>query len=413
MGGNARATNKVTGQDTLAQKIPIKEIGRQNFIKKFVEMFEEIDKRFESKYGRPLWKNKKILKNGLAFNGSTSFIMNPEIHDNDVIPFKPTSGDLDIMVKESDKSDLWNLLDELEAKPHFMKDVEYKGSNKLSISAIGDQINAVFEVTFGKIVSQSQVDFEFTQFENDSNGEEVPMEFSRFGHSSSLSDAQNGFKGVSHKYILRALAGGASKRDDVLLLTSAATYEKPKFKKQKGEPITTLNMQKFFVSKGMRVAYEKQFVPGTGEAWIENGKQVYKEIPSKDSAYETSIQEMFKILFNSEESKDLKEMWSFVGIVNLMNKYLDKGSIVRTFERFLDLQWGPAGQKLERDDKNIDYEIKINAVNYIVKHIPQLKKYEGKIKDMTDKFYADYDSKKISEACTFTGNDFKDFLING
>jgi len=194
-GGNARATNKVTGQDTLAQKIPIKEIGRQNFIKKFVEMFEEIDKRFETKYNRPLWKNKKILKNGLAFNGSTSFIMNPEIHDNDVIPFKETSGDLDIMVKESDKSDLWALLDELEAKPHFMKDVEYMGSNKLSVSSIGDQINSVFSVTFGDIVTQSQVDFEFTQFEEDKNGDEVPMEFSRFGHSSSLSDAQNGFKG--------------------------------------------------------------------------------------------------------------------------------------------------------------------------------------------------------------------------
>ena len=412
MGGNARATNKITGQETLAQKIPIKEIGRQNFIKKFVEMFEEIDKRFEAKYNRPLWKNKKILKNGLAFNGSTSFIMNPEINDDEVIPFKPTSGDLDIMVKESDKADLWSLLDELESKPNFMKDVEYKGSNKLSVSAIGDQINSVFEVTFGDIVTQSQVDFEFTQFEDDANGEEVPMEFSRFGHSSALSDAQNGFKGVSHKYILRALAGGASKRDDVLILTKAGSYEKPKFTKKKGEPITTLNMQKFFISKGMRVAYEKQYIPGTNEPWIEDGKQVYKEIPTENSSYETSIQEMFKILFNSEESKDLKEMWSFVGIVKLMNKYLDKGSIIRTFERFIDLQWGQAAQKLERDHKEIDYEIKINAVNYMVKQIPMLKKYESKIKEMTDTFYANYDKKKISEACTFTGNAFKDYLIN-
>ena len=167
MGGNARATNKVTGRDTLAQKIPIKDIGRGNFIKKFVEIFEELDRLFEAKYKRPLWENKKILKNGLVFNGSTSFIMNPEVSDSDVIPYKPTSGDLDIMVKESDKSDLWHLLDELEANPKFMKDVEYKGSNKLAVSAIGDQINSVFEVTFGDIKSQSQVDFEFTQFEDE------------------------------------------------------------------------------------------------------------------------------------------------------------------------------------------------------------------------------------------------------
>jgi len=412
MGGNARATNKITGQETLAQKIPIKEIGRQNFIKKFVEIFEELDRRFEEKFSRPLWKNKKILKNGLAFNGSTSFIMNPEIHDDEVIPFKPTSGDLDIMVKENDKADLWTLLDELEHKPKFMKDVEYKGSNKLSVSAIGDQINSVFEVRFGEIVTQSQVDFEFTQFEENSEGEEVPMEFSRFGHSSALSDAQNGFKGVSHKYILRALAGGASKRDNVLILTKAGTYDKPRFTKKKGEPITTLNMQKFFISKGLRVAYEKQYIPGTNDPWIVDGKEVYKEIPSKDSSYETSIYEMFKILFNSEDSKDIKGMWSFVGIVKLMKKYLDKESIFRTFERFLDLQWGAAAQKLERDHKEIDYEIKINAVNYMIKEIPVLKKYKKQIEDMTKVFYDNYDNKKISESMTFTGNAFKDFLIN-
>ena len=213
---------------------------------------------------------------------------------------------------------------------------------------------------------------------------------------------------VSHKYILRALAGGASKRDNVLLLTKAGSYDKPRFTKKNGEPITTLNMQKFFISKGLRVAYEKQYIPGTNEPWIVDGKQVYKEIPSKDSAYETSVFEMFKILFNSEDSKDIKEMWSFVGIINLMNKYLDKKSIIRTFERFLDLQWGPAAQKLERDHKEIDYEIKMNAVNYMIKQIPMLKKYNTKIVDMTNKFYDEYDKKKISESC----NNFKKYINN-
>jgi len=411
MGGNARATNKITGRDTLAQKIPIKEIGRGNFIKKFVEIFEELDSLFNKKYGRPLWKNKKILKNGLAFNGSTSFIMNPEIADSEVIPFKPTSGDLDIMVKESDKSDLWTLLDELEAKPKFMKDVEYKGSNKLTISAIGDQINSVFEVVFGDIISQSQVDFEFTNFE-DKDGEEVPMEFSRFGHSSSLADAQNGFKGVSHKYAIRALAGGASLRKDILILTNKGTFEKPAFKKTKGAHITELRMQKFFVSRGLRHAYEKQTIPGTNTPWIVDGKQVYKEIEASSSDYVTSITEMFKILFNSEDSKDLDKMWSFTGIVELMNKYLDKKSIQDTFKRFVDLQWGPAGQKLERDDKTIDYDIKNNAISYMMKHIPMLKSEEDKVKKMAEIFYINYDSKKISEAMLHTGNDFKDFIEN-
>lgn len=410
MGGNAKGTNKKTGTTTLAQKIPIKEIGRSEFIKVFVELFLEIDKRFMKKFNRPLWANKKILKNGLAFNGSTSFIMNPEILDSDVIPFKPTSGDLDIMVKESDKSDLWNLLDDFESKPKIMKNVEYKGSNKLAISSIGDQINSVFEVRFGDIVSQSQVDFEFTRFEEDEDGEEVPMEFSRFGHSSSLSDAQNGFKGVSHKFLIRSLAGGASLRKDILILTNKGSYEKPAFKKTKGEHITELRMEKFFVSKGLRKAYKKQFIPGTNEPWTVDDKQVYKEIKTSDSNYVTNISEMFKILFASEDSKDKDKMWSFTGIVYLMKKYLSDKSIQDTFERFVDVQWGRAAQKLERDSKDIDFEIKNNAISYMMKEIPILKKSKKEVEKKAENFYKDYENKKITEGMTFTGNSFKDFI---
>lgn len=396
MGGNARGTNKVTGVDTLAQKIPLKEIGRSRFIKKFIEIFEEIDKRFEREYKRPLWTNKSILKNGVAFNGSTSFIMNPEIPDDQVVPFKPTSGDLDIMVKSSDKADLWTLLDSFESSPNIMPDVEYMGSNKRTISSIGEQINCVFKVIFGDIVTYSQVDWEFTEFEGEGESE-APMEYSRFGHSSSLFDAQQGFKGVVHKYILRSLAGGASLRTDVLILTSKATYEKPAFKKTKGAHITELRMDKFFVSRGLRKAYQPQFTPD-GKPWIVDGKRVYKETPASDSNYETSVKEIFKILFNDMDSGEVDKMWSFVGIVSLMKKHLDKRSINDTFERFLDICWGYGGQKLERDDKSIDMQIKANAVNYLMKEIPGLKKYEKKIQEMTDRFYADYEKKIISEA---------------
>ena len=397
--------------ETLAQKIPLKEIGRGQFIKKFIAIFEELDRRFEKEFRRPLWANKKILKNGVAFNGSTSFIMNPEIDDEDVIPYKETSGDIDIMVKKTDKADVWFLLDALESSPNFMKDVKYMGSNKMTVASISEQINAVFEVTFGDIVTQSQVDFEFTEFQGQGE-DEVPNEYSRFGHSSALSDAQNGFKGVSHKYILRALAGGASLRKGVLILTPSATYEKPGFKKSDKVHVTELRMEKFFVSDGLRKAYEKQMVPGTQKPWIVDGKQVYKEIKPADSQYETSIREMFKILFADPESGNVDKMWSFVGVIDLMNKHLDKKSITDTFTRFLEIQWGRGGQRLERDSADIDFQIKANAVNYIIKTIPGLKKFDKKIKEMTTRFYANYDKQKMSEAELHTGSPFRDLLLN-
>ena len=171
-------------------------------------------------------------------------------------------------------------------------------------------------------------------------------------------------------------------------------------------------MEKFFVSKGLRKAYHKQYIPGTNDLWIVDGKQVYKEIDTTDSDYVTSITEMYKILFGDPDESSVKKMWSFTGITELMAEKMDKKSINDTFERFVDLQWGPAGQKLERDHKEIDYDIKNNAISYMMKHIPMLKKYEDKVKKMADTFYANYEKKKISEAMTFTGNDFKDFLIN-
>ena len=387
-GGNATATIKKTGKNTLAQKIPLKEIGRSKFIKKFTQIFMYINKLYKSHYKEPLWKNTSILKNGLAFNGSTSFIMNPEIADKDVIPFKPKSGDLDIMIPSYKAKNLWHVLDSIEDK-EILPDVIYKGCNKLNPESMGLQINSVFEVKFGDIITQSQVDFEFAEF--DKAG--VPDEFSRFAHSSALPDAAKGFKGVAHKFILRSLAGGKSRRDDVIVLTPKATYEKPTIKKVKGVPLVP-NFLKFSVDKGLSYAYEQQFTP-SGDVWKIDGKFVYKEVPSKNRNYDTSILTIFKALFGNANSSDLGKMWSFVGIVELMRKYLDKKAQERTFKRMLELCFGKYAQALERDDYKIDMDIKIPIINYMIK---KLKLSDSGVQKMIDEYYSNYRTKKISES---------------
>ena len=55
MGGNVTALNKATGQQTRAQKIQIKDIGRAEFMKKFVEIFKAMNKRFKAKCKKPIW----------------------------------------------------------------------------------------------------------------------------------------------------------------------------------------------------------------------------------------------------------------------------------------------------------------------------------------------------------------------
>ncbi len=389
-GGNARGTNKKTGKETLAQKIPIKEIGRSEFIKKFTELFLNINKRFKAKYKFQLWKDTSILKNGLAFNGSTSFIMNPEISDDEIIPFKPTSGDIDIMVPSDSKEQLWHLLDDLEGK-EVMTGVTYMGCNKPTVSSIGDQINSVFQVKFGDIITQSQVDFELTMFVNDK-----PDEFSRFSHSSSLTDTQKGFKGVSHKYILRALAGGSSQRDDVVIVTNKSTPEKFKIQQKNGSPVVP-NFLKFSVGRGLRYAYEQQFLPD-GSPWMIKSKEVYKEIPSKSSTYETDLIKIFEIMFGSKDSKELQKMWSFTGVVHLMKEHFSKKQNQATLDRLVQICWGKGAQALERDKADIDLEIKSNTVNYVIK---KLGLSDAGIDKQIKEYYKNYKKAKVFESLKF------------
>lgn len=167
MGGNVTATVKLTCETTRAQKIPLDKIGRIDFVKKSLELFHNINERYEKKYKEKLWKNENHLTSGFMFNGSSSFIMDPTLTDDEVISVKPSAGDFDIAIDENCGENLWELLDELEDKD-LIPGVTYKGANKPSKSSIGDQINCVFIMDFPNGVrAYAQVDFELLEFEDD------------------------------------------------------------------------------------------------------------------------------------------------------------------------------------------------------------------------------------------------------
>lgn len=185
MGGNVTAINKKTGESTRAQKIQVKEIGRKKFIRVFTGIFKAMNKDFKRQFGKSIWPDESILMNGFAYNGSTSFIMDPELSDEEVMKYKPAAGDLDITVPEELKEDVWEYLDSLEGK-EIVPGATYVGSNKPTKSSIGDQINSVIVVDFGDGKrAYAQVDFEFLEFEDGG-----PTEWAKFSHSSSFRDAK-------------------------------------------------------------------------------------------------------------------------------------------------------------------------------------------------------------------------------
>jgi len=392
MGGNVTAVNKVTGAETRAEKIQVKDIGRKQFISTFVEIFKVMNKQFKAKYKKPIWVDEKILANGFAFNGSTSFIMDPSLSDEEVMKYKPSAGDLDITVPEELKEDLWKYLDSLEGK-EIIPGATYMGSNKPTISSIGEQINSVIMVDFPNGQrAYAQVDFEFLEFENDK-----PTEWAKFSHSSSFSDAKAGVKAVHHKFLIRALVGGASIRDDIVIATGKSTPEKVTLSKSKVHALP--RMLKFSVSRGIRLAYEPLIDPKTGKVMVIDGKQVYKEIPSKDSTYETVIENIYKLAFQQlhGHESDVRLFESFIGVLELMKKHLDKRQIKETHDRYLDLLWGGGfqrAQELEVGNPELDFQVKSSGYQKLVKYLH----LKDQSKKMIEEYYKNYGQRGMKES---------------
>ena len=381
-GGNVTAMMK-DGTATRAEKIPVAKIGRGQFMARMRDFFKAFNKEFKKETGKVIWANEDDIMSGFVFNGSTSFIMDPSLSDEDVVKVKQSAGDLDITVPEELKEDVWNFLDKREGK-EIIPGVRYMGSNKPTIQSIGEQINTVFLCDFNGVRCNCQVDFEFLPYENNK-----PTEWAKFSHSSSFDDAKAHIKAVHHKYLIRAMIGGASLRKDIIICTDKSTPDNIKLSKSKEhlEP----RMLKFSVGRGVRVAYEP-LLDANGQQVYMDDKKVFKAIPTSKSDFITSVAGIFKVAFGDPDPSDINRFNSFVGVVALMKKYLTKEQIKQTMTRYMDLLWSnkPHAQELEVGDPQLDFEVKNSGYQYIIKQL--------KIKDtsakMVDAYYKDYGQRK-------------------
>lgn len=389
MGGNVTAMMK-DGTATRAEKIPVAKIGRHEFMAKIKDFLKEFNKKFKKATGKIIWADESDIMSGFIFNGSTSFIMDPSLSDDEVTKVKQTAGDLDITVPEELKADVWTFLADYEGK-EIVPDIKYMGSNRPTIQSIGDQINAVFLCDFNGIRCNCQVDFEFLPYQDNK-----PTQWAKFSHSSSFEDAKANIKAVHHKYLIRAVIGGASIRNDIVICTNSSTADNIKISKSKKH--LDPRMLKFSVTRGARVAYEPLLDANGQQVYLED-KKVYKEISSAKSDFITSVSGIFKIAFGDPEPSDVNRFNSFVGVVELMKKYLTKQQIDQTMERYLDLLWcsTPRAQELEVGNAQLDFEVKNSGYQYIIKQL-KLKDTAAK---MIEDYYKDYGHRKSAVAESF------------
>lgn len=199
------------------------------------------------------------------------------------------------------------------------------------------------------------------------------------------SSAKSGVKAVHHKYLIRALVGGASVRDDIVIATKTSTPEKLKLSGAKADQLP--RMLKFSVLRGIGIAYQPM-LDNDGKIIEVQGKQVYKEIPTSERNYETIISEIYKLAFRQLEGheSDVKLFHSFIGILELMKKHLDKKSIQRTHDRFIELLWGTGtekGQVLETVSPELDFQVKNAGYQKFI----SVFKLKDESKNFIDKYY--------------------------
>lgn len=398
MGGNVTALNKKTGKSIKADKIDLVKADRQEFIKKFTAVFKQINSLYKKKYKEPLWVKESRLDTNELYNGSTSYIFDQNISDKELLQHKKSAGDLDIIVPVQAKENLWHLLDELEGKT-IVSGITYHGSNKHTVSSIGEQINCLFIAEFGDYKALAQVDFEFLSVDVDGK----PNEIAKFGHSSSFEDAKERVKAVHHKYLIRALSGSLDVRENIGIMTKSG-----KISKAKGSNVA--RMLKFDLNKGISVAYER-VKDEDGKPLVLDGKDIYREIPASDRSYANTVKQMVELCFSVEADKvDESKFWSFIGILDLIKKYVkDKKAIKSTHDRYVELLYGTKGQPgqvLEVGNPTLDYEVKIGGYDKFCKELG-LKKDEKAIKDYYEVFETLRGGKLIKES--IDGTNIKTF----
>lgn len=382
-GGDETVTSK-KGIKTKAQKIPLKKIGRSRFRKVVTDLLKKINNDFKKKFKTLLWADETQIETGITFNGSSSFIMDPNIPDEEIVKYKEVAGDIDVVVPDFQRKNIWDYLESIDSK-EVIPGVTYMGCNRTKFSPIENQIICVFVADFDGLKVPMQLDLEFLPFSETG----LPSEWAKFSHSSSFEDAKAGIKAVHHKYLLRALVYGISVRDDIVICTTKSTYDNYTISKSKN--LVNPGMMKFSVGKGLRVAFEPLQDP-EGNPVFDNGKQVFKEIPVKDSDYVTDVAEILKLSINPSDAEclesDSKKFWSFTGLVDLIKTYVPKENWETINRKYVSMLWElkPKAQKLERYDPELDYKVKISGYKFFIDSLG----LSDLSKDLINPYYDEY-----------------------
>ena len=341
-----------------ADEIDLKVHQRNYIIPILDKLLADINRNFKSQYKTPIWSEQLLASKQFLGGSSLHFFNTKGISDEQFLAKKPKVGDIDTQVNKE-------LEDHIKAFLTTNTHKQIGDSTLLGFSAGNEQLNALFQ--FQDPPMKIQIDFEFGRYSPETN---APDEWFRFSHSSEWNDIQAGVKGVFHKYLYRSLSGTTSKQAYVAKMAGRG---KARAIQISDEP-ETINTASFAVASKQGGGVSQKFVPyidpATNQPMIKNGLPVMQDIPTSDREYEQKLDKQFITFFGQPpQPEDTKLQWSFVGTLDLINKYIDQEKKAKILEDFLSICFEPGSQMITRDDPQRDAQTKFVAVDLMIEKL--------------------------------------------
>lgn len=309
-GGNA-----VTASGDEAAKVNIIEFSEkqyEEFKKGIIAVVSEMSAAFDEKYGHPLF-SQSALNSRDIFAGSCNYFFKKS--KEEYTKYKPKMGDIDVQVNKDDIKEIKEFLNDSIGKT--FAGWKYLGYQKVALVYCN-----VFSVpkSLRPQASNVQIDFNFVPYKNG-----APQEFSVFAHNSEWEDLEQHIKGVAKNALLPIIYNVVYSTPGVLF-----TQKGMKLAKNQPEDIHT----KSYGYNGSREKYQPVKDENGDDVFV-NGKRAYREMPTSATPTNTNLGEIFKEMFGKIPSKDeLKRLWSYIGTLSLMEKYLSKEQIQKIYTRY-------------------------------------------------------------------------------
>ena len=170
--------------------------------------------------------------------------------------------------------------------------------------------------------------------------------WTKFSKDSPLDDLSKGIKGLAGAILLRSLARGTTRINDVIVLTPGGAK-----KYKEGKPLTPRD-----ISSNQRDQLPSEYTLNTGGGGVGvrkaykllgkvDGKDAYEFIEAKvgrslgpEFASIIDLNSIFKIIFKKNPSaEDISNFRSFQGLLRMMSQNLDKTTIKVVMERFNEI----------------------------------------------------------------------------